>query len=98
MLLNKAFTLSQLMKKNNPLRKLESQMTSLGSSLEKVNMLLDQRSPTVSEAKRALKVCCVIYCLSHVVVVENCVYFRIEAEYLVCEGSQSSRSSLRYSG
>lgn len=44
------------MTKNNPLRKLEGQIASLGSSLEKVNMLLDQRSPTVSEAKHALKV------------------------------------------
>lgn len=60
MLLTKHWYFSQLMKKNNPLRKLESQMTSLGSSLEKVNLLLGQRSPTVSEAKHALKVCCVI--------------------------------------
>lgn len=61
------------MKKTNPLHKLESQITSLGSSLEKVNMLLDQKSPTVSEAKRALKVCCVIYCAIHVVI-DNCIY------------------------
>lgn len=57
------------MKRNNPLRKLESQIASLGSSLEKVTMLLDQKSPTVSEAKRALKVCCVMYCVIRAVVV-----------------------------
>lgn len=63
------------MKKNNPLHQLESQIASLGSSLEKVNVLLDQRSPTVNEAKRALKVCYVIYCVIHVVVVlcDNCI-------------------------
>lgn len=32
-------------------------MAELGSSLGKVNVLLEQRSPTVSEAQRALKVC-----------------------------------------
>lgn len=60
MLLTKRWNFSQITKKNNPLRKLESEMASLGSSLEKVNLLLGQKSPTVSEAKHALKVCRVI--------------------------------------
>lgn len=46
--------------------KLESQVAELGSSLEKVNLLLDQKSPTISEAKCALKVCCEIYCVTDV--------------------------------
>lgn len=51
------------------MRKLESQVAALGSSLEKVNVLLDQRSPTVSEAKHALKVCCEFYCVIDVIAV-----------------------------
>lgn len=47
----------QLMKKSSPVWKLDSQLVELGSCLEKVNVLLEQRSPTVSEAQRLLKVC-----------------------------------------
>lgn len=43
------------------MHKLESQVAALGCSLEKVKVLLDQKSPTVSEAKRVLKVCCEIF-------------------------------------
>lgn len=56
------------MEKSDPVRKLASQVVELGSGLEKVKALLEQRSPTVSEAQNVLKVCtflglCLLVCL-----------------------------------
>ncbi|XP_068433248.1 nesprin-2a [Clinocottus analis] len=45
----------KLMDKSNPVRKLASQVAELGSGLEKVKVLLEQRSPTVNEAQNLLK-------------------------------------------
>ena len=47
----------QLMEKSNPVQKLASQVVELGSGLENVKALLEQRSPTVNDAQNALKVC-----------------------------------------
>lgn len=49
----------QLMEKSNPVQKLDNQVVELASGLEKVKVLLEQRSPTVNEAQNALKVCVV---------------------------------------
>lgn len=61
----------QLMEKNNPVWKLDSQVVELGSSLEKVKALLEQRSPTVNEAQRVLKVragfCLLVYLCVNVI-------------------------------
>lgn len=46
----------QLMEKSNPVRKLAGQVAELGSGLEKVKVLLEQKSPTVNDAQNALKV------------------------------------------
>lgn len=55
----------QLMKKSIPLWKLDSHLVELGFCVEKVKMLLERRSPTVSEAKLLLKVCvaCLLACI-----------------------------------
>lgn len=56
----------QLMKKSSTLWKLDSRLVELGFCVEKVKMLLEQRSPTVSEAQRLLKVCaglCLLACV-----------------------------------
>uniref|UniRef100_UPI0037E98A37 nesprin-2a n=1 Tax=Semicossyphus pulcher TaxID=241346 RepID=UPI0037E98A37 len=45
----------KLMEKSIPVQKLNSKVVELGSGLEKVKMLLEQRSPTVNEAKHVLK-------------------------------------------
>lgn len=50
------------------MRKLASQVVELGSGLENVKALLEQRSPTVNDAQNALKVCvflglCLCLCL-----------------------------------
>ncbi|KAM3603169.1 uncharacterized protein V6R79_017666 [Siganus canaliculatus] len=45
----------KLMEKSYPVRRLNSQVVELGTSLEKVKVLLEQRSPTVNEAQKALK-------------------------------------------
>ena len=46
----------QLMEKSNPVRKLAGKVAELGSGLEKVKTLLEQKSPTVNDAQNALKV------------------------------------------
>ena len=46
----------QLMETSDPVRKLAREAAGLGSSLEKVNVLLEQKSPTVKEAQNVLKV------------------------------------------
>lgn len=56
----------QLMKESIPLWKLDSHLVELGFCVEKVKMLLEQKSPTVSEAKLLLKVCvglCLLACI-----------------------------------
>ncbi|XP_028252465.1 nesprin-2a isoform X3 [Parambassis ranga] len=45
----------QLIDKNSPVRRLASRARELGSGLERVKVLLEKRSPTVSEAQNALK-------------------------------------------
>ncbi|XP_034756192.1 nesprin-2-like [Etheostoma cragini] len=45
----------KLMEKSNPVRKLASQVVELGSGLENVKALLEQRSPTVNDAQNLLK-------------------------------------------
>ncbi|KAF1376843.1 hypothetical protein PFLUV_G00215650 [Perca fluviatilis] len=45
----------KLMEKSNPVQKLASQVVELGSGLENVKALLEQRSPTVNDAQNALK-------------------------------------------
>ncbi|XP_062415634.1 nesprin-2-like isoform X4 [Pungitius pungitius] len=45
----------KLMEKSNSLRRLDSQVAELGSGLERVKVLLEQRSPTVNEAQNAIK-------------------------------------------
>ncbi|XP_068564553.1 nesprin-2a [Cebidichthys violaceus] len=45
----------KLMEKSDPVRKLASQVAELGSGLEKVKVLLEQKSPTVNEAQNVLK-------------------------------------------
>ncbi|XP_054474146.1 nesprin-2-like [Anoplopoma fimbria] len=45
----------KLLEKSNPVWKLASQVAELGSGLEKVKVLLEQRSPTVNEAQNVLK-------------------------------------------
>lgn len=50
----------QLMETSDPVRKLAREAAGLGSSLEKVNVLLEQKSPTVKEAQNVLKVS---YCI-----------------------------------
>ncbi|XP_035851599.1 nesprin-2 [Sander lucioperca] len=45
----------KLMEESNPVRKLASQVVELGSGLENVKALLEQRSPTVNDAQNALK-------------------------------------------
>ncbi len=47
----------QLMESSNTVRKLNSQVEELGSGLEKVKELLEQRNPTVNVAQSVLKVC-----------------------------------------
>lgn len=57
--------IQQLIDKNSPVRKLASRARELSSGLERVKVLLEKRSPTVSEAQNAVKVnllfsvCCV---------------------------------------
>lgn len=50
------------MERSNPVQKLARRVVELGSGLEKVKALLEQRSPTVNEAQNVLKVC-VYVCL-----------------------------------
>ncbi|KAK1889404.1 Nesprin-2 [Dissostichus eleginoides] len=45
----------KLMETSDPVRKLAREAAGLGSSLEKVNVLLEQKSPTVKEAQNVLK-------------------------------------------
>lgn len=45
----------KLMETSDPVRKLDNQVVELASGLEKVKMLLEQRSPTVNEAQNVLK-------------------------------------------
>nr|XP_040016362.1 nesprin-2 isoform X2 [Gasterosteus aculeatus aculeatus] len=45
----------KLVEKSNLLRRLDSQVAELGSGLEIVKVLLEQRSPTVNEAQNAIK-------------------------------------------
>ncbi|XP_054871829.1 nesprin-2 isoform X5 [Amphiprion ocellaris] len=45
----------KLMEKNSPVAKLANRVIQLGSGLEKVKELLEQRNPTVSEARNVLK-------------------------------------------
>ncbi|XP_059211817.1 nesprin-1 [Centropristis striata] len=45
----------KLMDKSNPVRKLAGKVVELGSGLEKVKVLLEQRNPTVDDAENALK-------------------------------------------
>ncbi|CAB1413948.1 unnamed protein product [Pleuronectes platessa] len=45
----------ELMEGSNPVRKLAGKVAELGSGLEKVKVLLEQKSPTVSEAQNVLK-------------------------------------------
>ncbi|XP_037606336.1 nesprin-2-like isoform X2 [Sebastes umbrosus] len=45
----------KLMEKSNPVQKLARRVVELGSGLEKVKALLEQRSPTVNEAQNVLK-------------------------------------------
>ncbi|KAM9354946.1 nesprin-2-like, partial [Pholidichthys leucotaenia] len=45
----------ELMESNSPVRKLAGRVRELGSGMEKVKALLDQRSSTVTEAQNALK-------------------------------------------
>ncbi|XP_034436669.1 nesprin-1-like [Hippoglossus hippoglossus] len=45
----------ELMEGSNPVRKLAARVAELGSGLEKVKVLLEQKSPTVSEAQNVLK-------------------------------------------
>lgn len=47
---------AQLEKKSDPIWKLNRQVAELASSLEKVQVLLEQKSPTVTEAEHLLKV------------------------------------------
>ena len=44
------------MEGSDPVRKLAARVADLGSGLEKVKVLLEQKSPTVSEAQNVLKV------------------------------------------
>lgn len=64
----------QLMKKSNPVWELDSQVVELGSSLEKVKVLLEQRSPTVNEAQCALKVCAALLLYLYVNAIKNLIY------------------------
>lgn len=59
----------QLMESSNAVRKLNSQVMELGSGLEKVKELLEQRNPTVNAAQSVLKVCgglCWHVCKCHI--------------------------------
>lgn len=47
----------QLVKGSDPVRKLAGRVVELGSGLQKVTALLEQKSPTVGEAQNVLKVC-----------------------------------------
>lgn len=46
----------QLMEKSNPVQKLDRQVVEFASGLEKVKLLLEKKSPTVSQAENVLKV------------------------------------------
>lgn len=66
----------QLMKKSNPVWELDSRLVELGSSLEKIKVLLEQRSPTVNEAQRALKVCSALLLYLYVNLIKNLLIYK----------------------
>lgn len=56
----------QFMEKSYPVQKLNRQLLELGSGLEKVKVLLEQKSLTVDKAQNLIKVCvglCLHVCL-----------------------------------
>ncbi len=74
----------QFMERSHPVRKLNSQVVELGSGLEKVRELLEQRNATVNEAQNVLKVC-VGLCL---------VVFECYRNLLICTNSMFDHVSI----